>query len=378
MKGNIISLILLLSILLTGCIEAEEIEKLGLINARGVDTGEDNLLETTLVVFQFSAQSEDNTKIIPGRGKTIKGAMEDAEHASVFKLAPGKNKITLFGRETAEQGILPLLDTHARDARIPDLMYLAVSDTTAKETLTINEKNIPVDIGQFLRELIENHSRDHNIPRKTLQDFLRIYYDIGQDNVLPLFELREGIPQLNDIAVFKGDQVVGELTNEEAVLINLMDRTVKEQLVEFSLPLEPFKQYLEKKGVEKGKEDVDLTVLIQKGNSETKLIDQENLVFQTETDLELRLVEQNAGIVLKDNHVIKLLEKEVEKKIKAEFEKLLKKLQKLESDAFGYGRYYKASLKGKDITREEWREKFPEIDVKFNVNADIIRHGVTE
>ena len=73
-----------------------------------------------------------------------------------------------------------------------------------------------------------------------------------------------------------------------------------------------------------------------------------------------------------------LLEKKVEKKIKAEFEKLLNKLQKLESDAFGYGRYYKASLKGKDTTREEWREKFPEIDVKFNVNAEIMRHGTTE
>src|SRR5699024_12857775 len=94
-----------------------------------------------------------------------------------------------------------------------------------------------------------------------------------------------------------------------------------------------------------------MTVLIQKGNSRTKLIDEENLVFQTETDLELRLVEQNAGIVLKDNHVIQLLEKKVEKKIKAEFEKLLNKLQKLESDAFGYGRYYKASLKGKDTTK---------------------------
>jgi|SRR5690625_3656317 len=375
MKGHIISLLLLLSVLLTGCIETEEIEKLGLINARGVDIGENNLLDTTLVVFQFSALSEENTKIIPGRGKTIKGAMEDAENASVFKLAPGKNKITLFGRETAEQGILPLLDTEARDARIPDLMYLAVSDTTAKETLTVNEKNIPVDIGQFLRELIENHTHDHNIPRKTLQDFLRIYYDIGQDNVLPLFELREGIPQLNAIAVFKGDQVVGELTNEEAVLINLMDRTVKEQLVEFSLPLEPFKGYLEKR---EEKEDVDLTVLIQKGNSKTKLIDEENLVFQTETDLELRLVEQNAGLVLKDNHVIQLLEKEVEKKIKAEFEKLLNKLQKLESDAFGYGRYYKSSLKGKELTREEWQEKFPEINVKFNVNPKIIRHGVME
>src|SRR5699024_2694412 len=157
-----------------------------------------------------------------------------------------------------------------------------------------------------------------------------------------------------------------------------MDRTGKEQLVEFSLPLEPFKQYLEKKGVEKGKEDVDLTVLIQKGNSETKLIDQENLVFQTETDLELRLVEQNAGIVLKDNHVIKLLEKEVEKKIKAEFEKLLKKLQKLESDAFGYGRYYKASIQGKDITRAARREKVPEVDVKSTGTAHLTCKRITE
>src|SRR5699024_11347687 len=132
-----------------------------------------------------------------------------AYKTAILKLTPRKIKLTLFGREYAEQVILPLLDTHARDARIPDLMYLAVSDTTAKETLTINEKNIPVDIGQFLRELIENHSRDHNIPRKTLQDFLRIYYDIGQDNVLPLFELVDGIPKLESIAVFKGDQLVG-------------------------------------------------------------------------------------------------------------------------------------------------------------------------
>src|SRR5699024_12721889 len=103
--------------------------------------------------------------------------MEDAENASVFKLAPGKNKITLFGRETAEQGILPLLDTHARDARIPDLMYLEVSDTTAKETLTINEKNIPVVIGQFLRALFDNHSLIHIFPRNNIQDLSRFSYE---------------------------------------------------------------------------------------------------------------------------------------------------------------------------------------------------------
>src|SRR5690625_7208821 len=110
MKGNIVSL-LLLSILLTGCIETQEIEKLGLINARGVDTSEDNLLETTLVVFQFSSQSAENTQIIPGRGKTIKGAAQDAARTSAFKLAAGKNQITWFGRERGEKGLKCHIET---------------------------------------------------------------------------------------------------------------------------------------------------------------------------------------------------------------------------------------------------------------------------
>ena len=43
---------LLLNLLLVGCIESQEIEKLGVINARGIDITEgDDLFETTLVVF---------------------------------------------------------------------------------------------------------------------------------------------------------------------------------------------------------------------------------------------------------------------------------------------------------------------------------------
>lgn len=373
-----ITIILLLSLFLVSCLETQEIENLGIVNAVGVDTADNNLLELTLVVFQFTIQSEEVGKVISGKAKTIEGAVEDAEHASLYRLAPGKIKLTVYGKEMAEKGILPLLDTDARDARVPDLMYLAVSKTTAKEILSIEEEELHTDVGQYLHGLIENHSRDHNIPRKTLQDFLRIYYDIGQDNVLPLFEIQEDFPKLSGIALFKGDQVVGELTNKEAILINLMDRTVKEQLLELSLPLEPFKDHLEEREGRTREKEVDTTFVIKKGNSKTKMIDAEGLTFQTDTTMELRLLEQSAGIVLKDAHVVKLLEKEVEKEMEVHFEKLLSKLQDFESDPFGYGRYYKSSEKGKDMTREEWREKFLSIGVEFNVDVKIIRHGVTD
>lgn len=358
--------------------QTKEIEKLGLMNAGGIDLLDDDQIETNLVVFHFSKQSKSVAKLISGKGKTIKGASEDAEKSSIFKLAPGKLKLTVFGKEMAEKGILPSLDTLARDARLPDLMYLSVSKTTAKEILSVDEEGISTDVGQFLHGLIENHSTDHNVPRKSLQDFLRIYYDIGQDNVLPLFEIKENVPKLSAIAVFKGDEFVGEVTNEEAVLINLMDGTVKEQILELSLPLEPFESYLEKRENRNQEEKVEIIVLIRKGKSKTELVDNENLVFHTDTTMELRLLEQSAGIKLEDPHVIKLMEKEIKKEMENRFEKLLTKLKELETDPFGYGLYYKSSEQGKDLTRKEWREKFPEIDVKFNVDAKVIRHGVTD
>lgn len=376
-KGIKLTVVLLLSLFLASCIETQNIEDLGIVNAVGVDSTENGLLELSLVVFQFTIQSEETSQIISGKGKTVEGAVEDAQGATLYKLGPGKIKLTVYGKEMAEKGILPLLDTDARDARVPDLMYLGVSKTTTKELFSIDE-GLNTDVGQYLHGLIENHSRDHNIPRKTLQDFLRIYYDVGHDNVLPLFEIQEGLPKLGGMALFKGDRMVGELTNKDAVFINLMGRTVKEQLLELSLPLEPFKRHLEYQEDRTPEEEVHATFYIGKGKSKTKMTDEDGLAFQTDTTIELRLLEQSAGILLDDTHVVQLLEKEVEKEMENHFEKLLTKLQEFEADPYGYGRYYKKTRQGKDMTNEEWREKYPSIDVVFNVDAKIIRHGVTD
>lgn len=248
-KGIKICFLICLSIILTSCIQVQELEDIGIINAMGVDTNDNHDLETTLVVFQFSTQTEKLTKIMTGKGKTINGAVEDAEHTSQHRLVPGKLKLMVFGEEISEKGIMPHLDAQARDARVPDLMYLAVGRSSAKEILSVDEKEISTDVGQFLFGLIENHSMDHNIPRKSLQDFLRIYYDTGQDNVLPIFEIKNKVPKQTGAALFKGDEMVGELSNHEIILINLMDRHVKETTFELTLPIEPFKDFLEKEKV---------------------------------------------------------------------------------------------------------------------------------
>src|SRR5699024_2616686 len=371
-------IILISTLSLVGCLEKEPIEQLGIINARGIDIIEDDLIKATLVIYQFSSQTNQITRIRNGIGKTLKGATEDAEHESAFRLTPGKIKLGMFGKETAEQGILPYLDTIIRDARMADMMYLALSETTANDILTINDTPLSMDIGRYLYNLIKNDTNDHNIPRKTVRDFLRIYYDIGQDNVLPIFIIQNGMPKQKAIAVLRDDQYVGDISNKQAIYINLVNRKVKRQLFELSLPIEPFNNHLENRETHINRDIIHTTYRIENSKSKTKVIDADRLLFETDVNVTMRLLEQTAGLIVDSKHVMEILEREAEKKMTRELEQLLTQLQELNADPFGYGKYFRVKQKGGKLTREKWREKFPNIKVNFKVNVDIIRHGVVE
>ncbi len=374
--------LLFISFFLISCIQTQAIENIGIINAAGVDGAESetesNLIETTMAVFQFTTEAEENTKTVSGKGTTIKGAVKDAEMSSIYKLVPGKIKLMLFGEVIAEKGFLPFMDTLARDPRVPDLMYIGVAHPNAKEILMIEEENISTDVGQFLHGIIEHHSNDHNIPRKTLQDFLHVYYDIGHDNILPIFEIVNDVPKHSKNALFQGDKVVGELSQEEITLVNMVERTVKDQLLELSIPMGPFAESTEYKENGQQVDEFEVGLNVIKSTSKTKLKDINNLEFTTDIKIQLRLVEQTAEVAFKSQKSIKLLEKEVKKNLENHLDKLLKKTQELEADPFGYGRHYRKTRQGKDLTNDEWREKFPDINVKYNLDIILVRHGAID
>jgi len=370
--------LILLTVFLCSCVENYQIEKIGIINAQGLDALKNDLLESTLIIYQFSSESNSITKTRSGIGYTVKGTIEDTEHNTSFKLVPGKVRLDMYGREIAEKGIMPYLDTIIRDAQMSDVMYLTISDTTAKEILSTDTKKISKDVGQFLFELIENESKSHTVHRKNLQDFLRIYYEIGQDNVLPIFELHEGVPRQKSIGVLKDGQLVGEIGNDESLLINLVNSKIKRHLMEFRLPLSPFTGYLDKRIRQHQHEILHTAFRIETSHSKNKLIDEQNLTFQTDIKIKMRLLEQSEGIIIRNNHVLQLLEREVENNIQSKLETLLSKLQDFNSDPFGYGRYYRIHQKDDELSKEQWREMFPDIKVNFNIDVDIMRYGIIE
>ncbi|MFD1037611.1 Ger(x)C family spore germination C-terminal domain-containing protein [Virgibacillus byunsanensis] len=64
--------------------------------------------------------------------------------------------------------------------------------------------------------------------------------------------------------------------------------------------------------------------------------------------------------------------------LKQEFKILLEQLQSLKSDPFGYGKLYKSHTASGTMKEDEWREKFPNINVDFEVNVRILRQGTTQ
>lgn len=378
MKHKQLISLLLLSFLLVGCtlIPAREIEKLGIINARGVDKIEKDQIETSLALFQFEGQSKDITKVIFGKSKTLKGAVEDAGLESNFNVTPEKIQLEVYGKETAKEGILPYIDTLNRDASVPDTMYLSISDTTAKELITVKQKKITIGIGQYLHGLIEENATDHLFPRVTFQDFLSSFYDIGKDPFLPLFELVNDVPKLTSIAIMQNDKYVGKIPAENKLLFNLTMKNVKDKRLELTLPMKPFEKHLEKEeNLSEQGGNLHTAYNVLKGKSKTTLINKDNLTYQTEIDLRLNLIEMSERVLIKDRQVIKLFEKEIEKAVSSRYEKILSRLQSLNSDAFGYGTIYRIKKDGGKLTRAEWRAKFPTINVKFKVNANVITHG---
>lgn len=360
---------------LSSCLNTQQLEDLGVITSRGIDLTEDDKVELNMAILHFQANVTSPTTIVTGVSNTIKGALEDANQEISQRLVPGKLQLEIYGREIAEMGINPLTDTLIRDANIPDNTLLAVARGKARDIFHIESTNISSNLGEFLHGLIEPTGETHMFPSISLHRFAFVVNNEGADPILPIISVRDGIPTITGIALFKDDKMKGELPIEDEHLVKMTDRTVRGEFLEISVPIESISDYLVKKEQTDDERELNLVFLIEQGRTKTNLLDKEKLKFKSDVTMELYLQEISQSYKLTDPKAIKQLEKALEKVIEEKYKRILHHLKELNTDSFGYGIYYRIKNEGGKLTDKEWDKKFPNIDVTFNVDVNIIRHG---
>lgn len=381
MRKTVLLPFILMMICFQGCIPPNQIEDTAIINARGVDLIEvegERIIETTIVPFLFDPNAEEMTNILVGRGKTIKGAREDAAKQSSYLLSPGKINIEVYGKEAAEAGIMPFLNTLIRDARVSDQIQLAVTNHTARELLEIELETITINTTEYLQDLSAKEVEQDKLPNNTLIYYTRLVEQVGIDPVLPIIDIIDGLPTLVGVALFQYDKYVGSVTLDESFLINLLRKSVGETPLNASVPAEAYEMSDDYHGEMTDEDLMHVFLNMKSGKGKLELVDEDELTYKAKVTLKGEVLETSKPIDFESEQVSKQLEGDIEDFFETEYEELFAKLQELQSDAFGLGRLYAATRKGSETTHEEWREMFLDTTVDFEVDFKITNYGTIE
>src|SRR4051794_23013200 len=103
-------------IMLTGCWNYKEIDKLAIVAGAAIDKEDDQFLLTAEVVkTKGEKDSKPESLKIEGRGKTIFDATRNINKVSGKRLYWSHAKVIIISQEVAREGIIPAIDLFNRD-----------------------------------------------------------------------------------------------------------------------------------------------------------------------------------------------------------------------------------------------------------------------
>jgi spore germination protein len=345
---------------LTGCAEQRIIDDLALINAVGYDVtdNEKNPLKLTVTFPIITKDGKYDRKTILVEGKSSKEAREKVRMKTNLKLESGQMRVSLFGQELANKGMLPLLNSLVRDPSIGTRAKLALAEDEASDILMLQIKNEGQN-ATYLEQFLTKLNRESLRTNYNIYQFLRDYYDDGIDPILPVFRVEKNNIAYNGIGLFQEDKLVEILKPSEARYLFLFREEMKQG--NFVEQIDVGEE--EKASIMLNYELKEHHIKIQSSSTNPK---QASIYIKLIGDV----IEYTGKEEISDPKIQKKIEKLITKKIHQEGKELIVKLQKLQVDPLGINRYVRNKMNYK-----EWKalDKYQSYqDMNINIEANII------
>ncbi|MGF2616610.1 Ger(x)C family spore germination protein [Rossellomorea vietnamensis] len=386
-KLPLIFSILLASTLLSSCVETRYLEKQGLITGVGYDVSEkESKIKGTIVFYQFNPSMKNLSTVISSDAETSKGIRMSANMETDHNLVSGQLRVALYGEEIAKAGINSLVDSLSRDASIGNMIFLAVASPTANEILSFQPKSQPTNMGTYLYNLMQLNIQNEVIPNPTLQEFMTSYGSVGKDPILPYLSIVKGKVGITGFALFSDDKQVGVLEREKIFYVRSLLNSLKTGTTEVEIPRDKFEKEIEQAEPQRNHKDEEntmeenfhITMDNIKNDYKINLVDKSIPSFDIKLELESRILEMTVPLNLSEAKVLRKLESELENSMREEGMKVIRELQETGSDPIGFGTHYRASSRGKEVTKKIWAEKYPEAEFNLNIELKIVRTGIID
>lgn len=358
-KGICFLTAIILLVTLTGC-QFKDIDKRSFVLAIGIDLPEDpkkrDQFEVTLKMAipegDPTQRSQDAIVItevaesVPEAIRLIKSKIDkepDFSHC----------KVMVYGESFARDNIIPMADWSARRRDIQLIMYVAVGKPSAKEVVNMQTKSERLPGNALILSLGTEGSESPFTTTVYSFDLHRRITEQGMDPMMPVVEVKKpDMLVIDKVALFDKTKMVSILSPKETRMLNLLrNRNLRTSFHivtgggKFDYNLESSRP---KYRIKTGKDGKAVIAYSLTGKA---------------------MIESNEEGTKMDDRRMREASKAASKQWEQDSMKLLKKIQSIGVDPFGWGLRYTSRHWNNNTELKQWQQLYPEAE--FQVKADV-------
>lgn len=364
-----IMLLIMLTVLLSGCWDSHELDAMFIITGVALDeaanAGQVDIALQIGETQQAAAGSSETSSpkssvmLLKSTGNTLLGGWAELDRDSSHKLLLHHNQVLLWGAALAEQGVRKHLDLFMRDQQARMEVPVVVVEGRAEKALAAKLTQEQIS-GIYIAKTLDDLATTSEKYRVRLLDFASRLLDGTSAPLAPLIRVGgEGDKQeikIAGMAVFKGDRMIGSLNNDETLGYVWSQGHVKKSDVTAANDL--------------GKAVFHIAKLDCKRNVMLRPDGGVRVALAVETTLTIGELSGFDGMTPDKlmPYLVELAQEEIRQKIIDSFAAA----RRLNADIYGFGtavhRKYPKEWK---TMKEQWNTLFPDIELNVQVKAHI-------
>lgn len=373
MRKIAVILIVMLSLLQTGCWNAREINELAFVLSMGIDKTNDGEFKITAQIASPESYSKTPSGTATGgkakpfwmvstTGKTVFEAIRNMASISSRRIFWSHIKVIIISERVARGDTLEIFDFFTRNVELRLRTLVAVTPEEAGKLLEVVPE-MEKDPAVYLETIIQNKNLTGKSYRIMLKDFLEDYLDpnVGPVTSRIVVDKSESRPVLKTSGayVFDGNKVIASLNEEKTRGLLWIKNQANDSVRITTCPYD----------------DKPVTLEIKKAKSSFKSYWDNGVPhFTINVKVDAIITEQSCLTDFNDRKKLGELEKALEVNIRGDMESTITTAKELQVDFLGLSRIIHRQHKEEwhQISYSKWNKLFRNtevaIDVKVNIN----------
>lgn len=198
-------------LLLAGCAQDQRIlERIGYVETAAFDASPEGKIKVTVsipLVTQFAKNGETTDELLTTVAKSPKEANKELGLRTSRIIVSGQIRTLMFGEALARMGLWKHMDTFYRDPTISQRTSVVVVEGDAG---TVISQEFPrhTKTANYINKLLQKEYNRQGSPRTMLHQFVRDYFDDGQDPIAVMIKEQKKDITVSGLAMFQKDRMV--------------------------------------------------------------------------------------------------------------------------------------------------------------------------